>query len=257
MNKTMNEGDKNTSDQNDESNVSDRNSQGNSEMFKTKATSNQRGVKANQAAKHNKYQRVKLTEKLASIEKVFKMIVPNEKKITKTKQLREFLAKRYNDVLAGKFAIAIQPYFDHFIQCDISDYCKYLEKMFNRDEAELKKFAFKIFDVNNDGRISESDLFELIRMCQGLKEGQVRPLEINIAAQDHTIYSLRERPQDFFIDIFADDYNKIIRAIEKKKELKGMLYSDFRSDSQFTSQITPKPGQIGFAKKKNQGSLKK
>jgi Ca2+-binding EF-hand superfamily protein len=54
---------------------------------------------------------------------------------------------------------------------EIQDYCTKLENLFNKDEIDLKKFAFKIFDVNNDGRVSENDLFELLRMCQGLKEG--------------------------------------------------------------------------------------
>ena len=79
----------------------------------------------------------------------------------------------------------MQPYFENFLHfVEIHDYCIKLENMYNRDISDLKKFAFRIFDVNNDGKVSESDLFELIRMCQGLKEGQLRPTEIDIAQQD-------------------------------------------------------------------------
>lgn len=79
-------------------------------------------------------------------------------------------------MLASKLAQSLQGWFNNFVpNVEFIDYYKTLENIFNRDEADLKKFAFKIFDVNGDGCVSESDLFELIRICQGLKENQIRP----------------------------------------------------------------------------------
>jgi hypothetical protein len=44
--------------------------------------------------------------------------------------------------------------------------------MFNRDENALRKLAFEIFDVNKDKKLSENDMFDLMKMCswQGPKE---------------------------------------------------------------------------------------
>ena len=50
-------------------------------------------------------------------------------------------------------------------------YCERLEILFNKKEEELKQFAFQIFDVNGDKRLSESDLFELMKICTFNKPG--------------------------------------------------------------------------------------
>jgi Ca2+-binding EF-hand superfamily protein len=35
--------------------------------------------------------------------------------------------------------------------------------MFSQSEKDLKEIAFKIFDTNGDGRLSERDMFELMQ----------------------------------------------------------------------------------------------
>lgn len=93
------------------------------------------------------------------------------RKITRGK-LKDFLAKKYNnDILADRFSKLLSTYyFDSFsIQITGQEYIRKIEKMFNEDDNTLKKFAFKIFAVNSFDQITESDLFELIKMCQGNK----------------------------------------------------------------------------------------
>lgn len=146
--------------------MSERNSQGNSDHL-IKNKTNIRNQKNQQ--KQQKYKRVTLDKQPTSdlVKNVFQQITSqNDKRITKTKQLKEYLAKKYNDVMASKLAQALQGWFNNFVpNVEFADYVKTLENIFNRDEADLKKFAFKIFDVNGDGIVSESDLFELIRIC--------------------------------------------------------------------------------------------
>lgn len=104
-------------------------------------------------------------------------VTANDKKINKHK-LKAYLSEKFNDVLAIKLtSILTQKDYGIFdLQnttslIDFETYCTKLETFFNRDELELKKFAFKIFDTNGDDKVSEADLFELVRMCTGLKEG--------------------------------------------------------------------------------------
>lgn len=100
---------------------------------------------------------------------------------------------------------------------ELDGYCQKLEAFFGKkSEAELKKVAFKIFDITNNGQITEYDLSELLRLCVGLKENQLPPL-VELPAQDQTVYALGETKRDSFMDIFYDDYLVIIKQIEQKK----------------------------------------
>ena len=36
--------------------------------------------------------------------------------------------------------------------------------MFNKDERGLKELAFRLFDVSNDKKLSQNDIFELMLM---------------------------------------------------------------------------------------------
>ena len=103
----------------------------------------------------------------------------DEKRIKKPR-LKEFLVKKYKVGLGSKLVPILQPYFGGFqLAIDMNVYCDNLETLFNQDEVALKKFAFKIFDVNGDGKVSENDLFELMKMCQGNKGGLLGENPIN------------------------------------------------------------------------------
>lgn len=102
-------------------------------------------------------------------------------------------------------------------------YCQKLEGFFGKkSEAELKKVAFKIFDISNNGLITEYDLSELLRLSIGLKENEL-PNLVELHAQDKTVYALGQRKKDIFMDIFFEDYLIIIKHIEQKKQAKGLL----------------------------------
>jgi len=47
---------------------------------------------------------------------------------------------------------------------DFSMYCDGLESIFNKSEKGLKEFAFKLFDVSHDKKLSQNDIFELMLM---------------------------------------------------------------------------------------------
>ncbi len=76
------------------------------------------------------------------------------------------MAVRYKEGLAARITSIISPNFSNFNQnIDIQAYCDGLEKLFNQDYIGLKKFAFKIFDINQDKKLSENDMFELMKLC--------------------------------------------------------------------------------------------
>jgi Ca2+-binding EF-hand superfamily protein len=74
--------------------------------------------------------------------------------------------------------------------------------LFNQDDKELKKFAFKIFDINNDGKLSENDLYDLMQLTSSNKI-------ISLQEKGKDILTLKKRESDLFIDIFWGDFNKI------------------------------------------------
>lgn len=64
-------------------------------------------------------------------------------------------------------------YLNHFTQATISldDFALGLDNLFNsnsskdpNDVVALKKIAFGLYDINKDNKLSENDLFELMKM---------------------------------------------------------------------------------------------
>jgi Ca2+-binding EF-hand superfamily protein len=60
---------------------------------------------------------------------------------------------------------------DYSTNISLEMYATGLESLFGQDEDGLRKFAFKIFDVNNDKKVSEYDMFELMGMASHIKGG--------------------------------------------------------------------------------------
>jgi Ca2+-binding EF-hand superfamily protein len=76
-------------------------------------------------------------------------------------KLKAFLAKRYKEALAGRITSLMGQYFGSYGQQTIGldAYADGLEALFGQDEEALRKFAFKIYDANQDKKLSESDMF--------------------------------------------------------------------------------------------------
>lgn len=49
--------------------------------------------------------------------------------------------------------------------------------MFNRDENALRKLAFELFDMNKDKKLSENDMFDLMKAASGYGPKQERNLD--------------------------------------------------------------------------------
>ena len=63
---------------------------------------------------------------------------------------------------------------------NFENYCKGLEKLFNQDDEVLKRVAFDIFDLNNDKKVSENDIFELIKITSFIKGGYFKNPDPNL-----------------------------------------------------------------------------
>ena len=90
--------------------------------------------------------------------------------------------------------------------------------MFNQDENGLKDLAFQIFDLNNDKKLSEKDMFELMEVSSAVKGGYYKNPDLN---KNTEIIPLNRKKEDLFLDVFSNDYIKIIKSIERKKEAKS------------------------------------
>lgn len=74
------------------------------------------------------------------------------------------MKERYKDNLGTKITNIAYEYIEGIIGVTgIHDYFLGLSKMFSQSEKDLKEIAFKIFDTNGDGRLSERDMFELMQ----------------------------------------------------------------------------------------------
>ncbi len=74
------------------------------------------------------------------------------------------MKERYKDNLASKITNIAYDYIEMINGVtDRHGYHEGLSKMFSQSEKDLKEIAFKIFDTNGDGRLSERDMFELMQ----------------------------------------------------------------------------------------------
>jgi hypothetical protein len=90
--------------------------------------------------------------------------------------------------------------------------------------------AFQIFDTNGDNKLSEQDMFTLISMVTEIKntknylkpemDGKIYPLNEVNKTQD--IIPLNAVREDIFLDVFQDDFMKIIKYMNNLKEIKGL-----------------------------------
>lgn len=97
------------------------------------------------------------------MKEIFQKITAPETKLSKFR-FTQFLAKRYKDRLAKVIVEILAPNFSNYNMIEYKDYCKGINDIFSKSEFDLKKdLAFKIFDLNGDGIISEGDLFVLMK----------------------------------------------------------------------------------------------
>lgn len=102
-------------------------------------------------------------------------------------------------------------------------YCSNIEKLFNKDDHTLKQFAFKIFDTNFDGKVSQKDMFELMHVSTFNKKKDAtldKGLTFDNQA-DIDILPLGKQRSDIFMDLFSSDYIKILKYIDEKKARLG------------------------------------
>lgn len=77
-------------------------------------------------------------------------------KLTKNK-FRSYLQSKFGSVIADKACLTL----DFNVPMDYMTYCKQLEQLVGERKL-LLQLAFDVFDSNNDGMVSELDLFKLL-----------------------------------------------------------------------------------------------
>ena len=107
----------------------------------------------------------------------------------KKADLRNYLAKRYNIQIADK----IISRFDLSNQWTYKNFVNAMEIVLFQTDEFFFKLAFEALDFNNDGFLSEIDMF----------------------------LTMKEIKHDIFIQKFVKDFVRIIQFITEKKKLKG------------------------------------
>jgi len=72
------------------------------------------------------------------------------------------LCKRYRDPLGTRLYTILLPTFSEFNNnqnVELESYAKNLDTVFNQDQNALRKFAFKIFAMTHDDKLTENDMF--------------------------------------------------------------------------------------------------
>ena len=92
----------------------------------------------------------------------------------------------------------------------IADYYKTIEKFSNQSKEENLRFIFKLFDVFNEEKITESGLFKFMEDASLRRHDQ--------PAVPSEVLRLNEVENDIFLDIFTNTYAKIAEALTKKSK---------------------------------------
>ena len=101
-------------------------------------------------------------------------------------------------------------------------YFKSIENFVNMESEDHLRFIFKLFDVFNEGVITEAGLFKFMEDASLRRQDQPKvPTDI---------LQLNETENDIFLDIFTSTYAKIIEALRKKqRKMKGMNVADVKN----------------------------
>jgi len=145
---------------------------------------------------NQKPQNKKVIKLSLPIDVIFFLISKNE--------LRAFLTKRYNSQIADKFvshfnilskldSLPAEPHFDLNQKWNYKDFVNVMEITMYQNEEFYSRMVFDALDYNNDGFISEIDLF----------------------------LTVKELSNDVFINVLVKDLVKIVQFISEKKVLKG------------------------------------
>ncbi|CAI2360724.1 unnamed protein product [Moneuplotes crassus] len=103
----------------------------------------------------------------------------------KKSDFKNFIAKRYTTYIAERLI----NFFDFTKAWSYYDFVNIMEVLIFQSNEMLYKICFEAFDYNNDGYISEIDLYQ----------------------------TMRELPTEIFISVLMEDFLKIIRCIFDKK----------------------------------------
>ena len=109
-------------------------------------------------------------EQYAALLQHFQKICGKDNQKLHPKELQRYLTGIYPGALGKNINQAINAKitaagvtFNSMNALDRLEFFKQLEHIFNVDEVGFKEFAFLIFDTNNDDKISELDLQELMK----------------------------------------------------------------------------------------------
>lgn len=93
-----------------------------------------------------------------------------DKRLSKNR-MKEFLQKRYKDYMSDRILKSMLSLFNNFIiNLDFNNYCDAIEGFVNQDEQTMKRFVFRCFDANGSGKLSETDLFKVMKsMSPGIQ----------------------------------------------------------------------------------------
>eukprot|EP00347_Sterkiella_histriomuscorum_P024204 403331951 len=147
-----------------------------------------------------------------------------ERKLNKGK-LRDYLVKRYKEFMGERIMKYMMPFFNNFtIYHDLNQYCESIEAFANQDISMLRQFTFKIIDINNDRKLSENDMFQLMKYCSNKQSSQ-------------SGFKMPEQT-DLFMEVFSGDVVKIVKHINLKKsgKLQDIKIRKFESKSSYQDQ---------------------
>lgn len=91
------------------------------------------------------------------------------------------------------------------------------------DERKLKELAFQIFDVNGDKKVSENDMFELMKITSGVKGGYVNMMLENLVdTKDMTPEQLEKyQNKGILVDDRGEENGQLILMEAQQTFIKG------------------------------------
>lgn len=125
-------------------------------------------------------------------------------------RLKEFLTIYYQAPIAELITNFLKSYYNDFISSiNILDFYKGIQDLVNKDHKEWQRLRFCIYDVLNEGKLTDRSLFQFI------KDASIKP--VGYVEDTTVLLGLNEFETDIFLEIFANDYGKIIKMLANKR----------------------------------------
>ena len=134
---------------------------------------------------------------------------------------KEFLQKRYTGPVGERIMLYLENQFQSLYRIDIHGFCNVIREFLNAGAESYKKLLFSCLSLQNQGRICEHDLFQLIENFRQRESFYFYKEVISMPNQPRDFNRLVDFSDRIFFDAYAEDVKRISSSLSFKQSLQG------------------------------------